>query len=377
MQQVNFSLRQSAETAQHRMCKAAHIIGFTLLAALVAGCNKKPAEQGHAMGPMPVQVKQISLDPVPDSDTYLATIKSRRSATMQPQVEGNLTKILVHSGQAVAAGQVLMQIDPLKQRAAVQAQQGTEAQQKAVYQYNQSEVERQHKLYETGIISKQAYDQAVQAYQNSKGAFDASAASTRTQREQLAYYQIRAPFAGVVGDIPVHIGDYVSTSTLLTTVDENKDLEAYIYIPTERSGDVHMGLPVELINTAGKTLAQSKINFISPQVDNNLQSILAKAPVARSEELLRTAQLVKARVTWSTSPKPTVPVLAVTRMGGAAFVFVAKPEKDGYVARQVPVTLGDPIDNNYPVLKGLNAGDKVILSGLQFLMDGAPVKPLS
>ncbi|MBS1813686.1 MAG: efflux RND transporter periplasmic adaptor subunit [Acidobacteria bacterium] len=362
------------------MCKAAHVIGFVVLAALVAGCNsKKPATPagGPGMQAMPVQVQTISLNPVPDTDTYLATIKSRRSATMQPQVEGNLTKIFVHSGQVVKAGQVLMQIDPLKQMATVQAQQGTEAQQRAVYQYNQSEVERQKRLYDTGIISKQAYDQAVQSYQNSKGAFEASAASVKTQRAQLAYYQIRAPFSGVVGDIPVHLGDYVSTSTLLTTVDENKDLEAYIYIPTERSADVHMGLPVEIIDSSGKTLAKSNINFISPQVENNLQSILAKAPIARTDEVLRNAQLVKARVTWSTHPKPTVPVLAVTRMGGASFVFVAKPEKGGYVARQVPVTLDDPIGNDYPVLKGLNAGDKVILSGIQFLQDGAPVKPLS
>ena len=61
-------------------------------------------------------------------------------------------------------------------------------------------------------------------------------ASRKTQEEQLAYYTIRAPFDGVVGDIPVHVGDYVSATTMLTTVDENKDLEAYIYVPTERAG---------------------------------------------------------------------------------------------------------------------------------------------
>ena len=66
----------------------------------------------------------MSLSPVPTSDTYVATIKSRRSATMQPQVDGNLTRIFVQSGDSVKAGQVLMQIDPLKQVATVQSQQG-------------------------------------------------------------------------------------------------------------------------------------------------------------------------------------------------------------------------------------------------------------
>jgi RND family efflux transporter MFP subunit len=325
---------------------------------------------------MPVQVAPVTLSPVPTSDTYVATIKSRRSATMQPQVDGNLTRIYVKSGDAVKAGQVLMQIDPLKQLAAVQSQQGTQAQKKAVYQYNESDLVRQRSLFQAGVISKQAYDQALQAYQNSKGDYDSSAALTSTQKRQLAYYEIRAPFAGIVGDIPVHLGDYVSATTILTTVDENKDLEAYIYVPTERAAEVRKGLPVEILDTNGKVLAKSTISFLSPQVDNGLQSILAKAEIPRSAEILRNQQLVKARITWSTAPAPVVPVLAVTLVGGQTFVYVAEQKGSGYVAHQVAVTLGETVGNTYPVLSGLKPGDKVILSGLQFLQEGVPVKPL-
>lgn len=352
-----------------------HLTTIALAGLLGSGCSK-PAAAPPPPQAMPVQVSPVSLSPVPTSDTYVATIKSRRSATMQPQVDGNLTRIFVHSGDAVKAGQVLMQIDPLKQLATVQQQQGTEAQLKATYDYNQAEVERQRKLFEAGIISRQAYDQATQSFQNSKGAYASGVAQTSTQKQQLAYYQIRAPFAGVVGDIPVHIGDYVSATTLLTTVDENKDLEAYIYVPTERATDIRMGLPVDILDTSGTSLAQSTISFISPQVDNGLQSILAKAEIPHSAERLRNAQLVKARVIWSTAPKPTVPVLAVTRVGGQSFVFVAAAKGDGYIAHQLPVTVGDTVGNTYPVLAGLKPGDKVILSGLQFLQEGAPVKPL-
>lgn len=343
-----------------------------------AGC-KKPAPPPPQMGPTPVQVAAVSLNPVPNSDTYVATIKSRRSSTMQPQVDGNLTRIFVHSGQTVKAGQVLMQIDPLKQVAALQSQQGTQAQKQAVYQYNEGEVERQKKLFEAGVTSKQAYDQAVQAFQNSKADFDSSVGLTGTQKQQLAYYQIRAPYSGVVGDIPVHVGDYVSSTTVLTTVDENADLEAYIYLPTERTTLVKMGLPVEILAGDGSVLLKSTISFLSPQVDNGLQSILAKASIPRTVHTLRTEQLVNARVTWSTAPAPTVPVLAVVRVGGQPFVFVAAAApggKPGFAAHQVAVTLGDTVGNTYPVLSGLKPGDKVILSGLQFLQEGAPVQPL-
>jgi RND family efflux transporter MFP subunit len=325
---------------------------------------------------MQVQVAPVTLSPVPNSDTYVATIKSRRSATMQPQVDGNLVKIFVKSGDLVKAGQVLMRIDPLKQLATVQSQQGTQAQKKALYDYTKIQVERQRGLFEAGVVSRDAYDQAVQAYENAKADYESNAALTDTQKQQLAYYDIRAPFTGIVGDVPVHLGDYVSATTLLTTVDENADLEAYIYIPTERAGLVRQGLPVEILDTAGKTVVKSRISFLSPQVDNGLQSILAKAEIPRSAEILRNQQLVRARVTWSTAPAPVVPVLAVSLVGGQTFVYLAAPKGDGYIAHQVPVMLGDTVGNTYPVISGLKPGDKVITSGLQFLQEGAPVKPL-
>jgi RND family efflux transporter MFP subunit len=325
---------------------------------------------------MPVQVAPVTLSPVPSSDTYVATIKSRRSATMQPQVTGNLVKIFVKSGDLVKAGQLLMRIDPLKQVATVQSQQGTQAQKKALYDYTQIQVERQRKLFEAGVVSRDAYDQAIQAFQNAKADYESNSALTDTQNQQLAYYDIRAPFTGIVGDVPVHLGDYVSPTTLLTTVDENADLEAYIYIPTQRATLVRQGLPVEILDSSGKVLVKSKISFLSPQVDNGLQSILAKAEIPRTAQLLRNQQLVNARVTWSTAPAPVVPVLAVSLIGGQTFVYLASPKGDGYIAHQVPVQLGETVGNTYPVLGGLKPGDKVITSGLQFLQEGAPVKPL-
>lgn len=325
---------------------------------------------------MPVQIVAISLAPVPQSSEYVATIKSRRSATLQPQVDGRLTQINVRSGDHVKSGQVLMAVDPLHQQASVDTQRATERQKKAVFDYNTLQLNRQKKLFEAGIVSRDAFEQAQQAYDNSKADYESAVASRKTQEEQLAYYTIRAPFDGVVGDIPVHVGDYVSASTMLTTVDENKDLEAYIYIPTERSAEVREGLEVDLSDTSGKLLEKTRIDFLSPQVDSSLQGILVKAPVHLSPEALRNAQLVRARVIWSTKPMAVVPVLAVSRQGGQSFVFVARQQDGHFIASQTPVTLGDTVGNAYSVISGLNAGDKVIVSSTQFLVNNMPVMPL-
>src|SRR6266567_2205973 len=326
---------------------------------------------------MPVKVQTINLSPVPRQDEYVATVKSRRSASIQPQVDGSLTRILVKSGDHVRSGQVLMTIDPLKQQATVDQQRSTEAQKKAILDYNKTEVERQRGLFEGGVTSKQNYDYAVQAFENSKADWESAQAARVTQERQLAYYHLTAPFAGIVGDIPVHVGDYVSPQTLLTTVDENAELEAYIYIPTERAGDIRTGLPVQIVNSRGEQIESTKLYFISQQVDNGLQGILVKAPVHKSLDTFRNAQLVKARVVWSSAPTPTVPVLAVTRIGGQSFVYAATQADKGTIAKQRAVTLGDTIGNDYAVKDGLKPGDKVIVSGTQFLIDGAPIQPIS
>jgi len=347
------------------------------LAPGLAGCGK-PAAQTTApqMQAMPVQTIAVNASPVPQSDEYVATIKSRRSATMNPQVDGYITAILVHSGDHVRQGQTLISIDPIKQQATVDSQRATEQQKLAVYEYNQTEVERQRKLFAAGVTSRDTLDQAEQAYKNSKADYESSVASRATQERQLSYYKVSAPFDGIVGDVPVHVGDNVSSTTILTTLDENRDLEAYIYIPTERAGDIRNGLSVEILDNNEKPIEKTSIAFISPQVDNGLQGVLVKAPVHSTQAMLRTAQLVKARVIWSTKPTPVVPVLAVTRLGGQAFVYVAQDQNGKYFARQRAITVGDTIGNNYAVLDGLKSGDKVIVSGTQFLVDGAPVQPM-
>jgi len=358
--------------------KRIHEIGLLVLVGLAAtGCQKKPAAQaGAGMQGLPVQTVAVSLVPVPQTSEYVATIKSRRSATLQPQVDGRLTEIRVRSGDHVRAGQVMMNIDPRQQQASVESARATERQKKALYDYNVSEIERQRKLFEAGITSRDVYEQAQQTYANTKADYESAVGLRKTQQEQLAYYTIRAPYAGVVGDIPVHVGDYVAPATMLTTVDENKDLEAYIYIPTERSGQVRLGLGVDLTDTNGNLLEKTKIDFLSPQVDSTLQGILVKAPVHTTPEILRNAQMIKARVIWNTTPMAVIPVLAVTRQGGQSFVFVARQQNGHFVAMQTAVTLGDTVGNTYSISSGLKVGDRVIVSSTQFLVNNMPVLPM-
>lgn len=335
-----------------------------------AGANEPPPSA------LPVKVEVARAVPVSDTSDYVATLRSRNSALIMPQVEGQIVQIAVHSGETVTPGQLMMQIDPLKQQATVKSQEDTRAAAQANLKWAQQQYERTSGLYSAGVVSKQDLDQTRSALDTAKSQVQALDASVREQQVQLHYYSVTAPWSGMVGDIPVHVGDRVTTTTTLTTVDKPGTLEVYVYVPIERAAQLRMNMAVQVLDGSGNPIADSRVSFISPQVDNTTQTILVKAGIANNKDKLRQSQFIRARVIWGTQNTPVVPVLAVSRIGGQYFAFVAEPnDKGGYVARQKPLKVGQIVGNNYAVLDGVKAGDKVIVSGTQFLTDGAPVTP--
>ena len=350
--------------------------GVAIIAVSVA-CSKNAAPNPQAGGgAMPVKVMEAKAVPVDDTSEYVATLKSRDSAVIMPQVEGQVTQIFVHSGDKVAAGGALMEIDPLKQQATVKSQESARAAQLASLSLAKQQYERAEGLAGAGVVSKQDLDQAKATLDAAQAQMDSLDAQVNEQQVQLHYYKVVAPRAGIVGDIPVRVGDRVTTTTQLTTVDQPGSLEAYVYVPIERSAQLNMNLPVQVVDSTGKVLADTRVSFISPQVDNTTQTVLIKARIANGNDALRQSQFIRARVIWGTHKNPEVPILAVSRLAGQYFAFVAEPQNGGsFVARQRPLTIGQTVGNNFEVRDGIKPGDKVIISGTQFLMDGAPVIP--
>jgi RND family efflux transporter MFP subunit len=314
--------------------------------------------------------------PVNDATEYVATLKSRESAAIMPQVEGQITAILVRSGDRVVAGAPILQIDPAKQQATVKSQQDTRTAKLASLEYAKQQYERVNGLYAVGVTSRQDLDQAKSALDAAAAELQSLDAQVHEQQVQLQYYRVAAPSAGIIGDIPVRAGDRVTVSTILTTLDEPGSLEAYVSVPAERAPQLRPGMPIQIVHSAGGVV-ESRIRFVSPEVDNQTQTVLVKARVDNSSGALRTGQFVRARVIWSTQSRPLVPVLAVSRISAQYFAFVAEGKSGALVARQRPLRIGDILGNDYVVLDGIRPGDRIIVSGTQLLMDGAPVTPQS
>ena len=311
----------------------------------------------------------------PQSTEYVATIRSLRSTTVQPQVEGFVRQIFVRAGDRVSAGRPLIQIDPDKQQATVTASESQRASREADLAYARQQLARLQKLFEAGAVSRAELDQAETAYKNAEAQLAAVQSLIREHEVELQYYRVTAPAAGIIGDIATRQGDRVTPSTVITTIDQPEGLEVYINVPLERSMDLRPGLTVELLAASGEVIASNPITFIAPRADDATQSVLVKATLRQMPRGVRVLQYVRARIVWSHEPVLAVPIVAVTRLAGQHFVFVAEARDQGFVARQTPVTFAGVVGDDYIVRSGVAAGARVIVSNVQKLGDGAPVKP--
>jgi RND family efflux transporter MFP subunit len=363
---------------QHRPVQA-YLRALLLIASVasipfLSACSRSKAEAPQGPPVTPVKVQRIGSQEIGNASDYVATIKSRNSATIMSDVEGWIFAIHVKSGDRVKRGQSLIEIDPRRQAATVSNWESQRASKEANLQWAKLQLDRAKTLSASGVMSKQDFDQAQSTYNGALADVKSLDAQITQQQVQLRYFSVFAPVDGIVGDVPVHVGDRVTNTTVLTTIDERRGLEVYLQVPSERAKEVKLGAPVQVLDGEGKPVITTRVDFISPQVDTSSQSVLVKAPVDQAADRLRAQQLVKARITWSTESGITIPVVAVSRVSGQFFAFVAE-EKDGKdVARQLPLTLGEISGNSYTVLSGLKPGDQVVVSGGQNLADGMQIK---
>lgn len=363
--------RTSASFGKHSFVPA------LILASLLAGCGSRPPQGGPqsslAARAVPVRVHTVTNQPVGEFTDYLATLISRDSAVLQPDVEGQITRIFVHSGQHVKQGEPLLEINPLKQQATVRTTEANQRAREADLALAKQQLERTQALFNEGIVPRQQLDQAQAAYDAAQANAHANQASIAEQQAQLHYFTVRAPSDGIVGDIPVHVGDHVTTQTQLTTVVAPGTLEAYIYVPAERVAEAKVGLKVVISSNENVPPVNTRVDFVSPRVDPQSQLLLLKANVPNPSGRFRNDEEVQARVYWKQVNAPLIPVTSVTRLGGQAFAFVVQSQNGKDIVHQVPVQLGQIVDNNYIVLDGIKAGDRVVVSDTQMLAEGMPV----
>jgi RND family efflux transporter MFP subunit len=343
------------------------------LASTVVGCGSPPPAKA---APPPREVEILTLAPSQTRDTgeYLGTLMSRQSVNVLPQVAGSVRRIHVSPGQKVEAGTPLLEVDARQETAALDNAQAQRSSATASLELARQTLERTEALYKEGLVSAQELDRARSQADTAEAAARSAAAQVSQREVQLQYYVVRAPFAGTVGDVLVRVGDYVGATTPLTSVAQADVLEVSVSVPSTRARSLQPNTPLEVLDAQGRVLLTSPVFFVAPQADPRTQLVELKAAF-RNTVGLRPNELVRTRVVYSTRSALQLPAVAVVRQSGQAFAFVVQQKGEQLVVERRPVTLGALGDKAYVVESGLREGDRVAVSSLQALRDGAAVKP--
>lgn len=347
-----------------------------LLSALCfAACSRSGEEAPPAEPPVAVEAVVLEEHPVESTSDYLASLISRRSVNLYPQVQGYVRAINVTPGTTVKAGAVLLSIDASAEQASLQNLVATRESQVVQAKLARERLERATSLRGDGIVSQQDADAARAAADTAEATLRATDALIASQRARVGFFSIVAPFEGVVGNFPVKVGDFVQPGTALTSLTADAGLEAEVWVPVEKAKWLTPQSLVRLIEADGKSVSESPVVFVSPRADPASQLVLIKAAFASSEGL-RADQLIRARVVWNASPGLTLPAAAIQRQAGQAFAYVVGGEGAAKTVTRVPVTLGALQGRDYVVAGGLEAGQRVVVTGVQHLHDGSVVQLL-
>jgi membrane fusion protein, multidrug efflux system len=312
---------------------------------------------GGGPPPMPVEVVAARTDTVTDAITASGQIEALQSIELRPEVEGRITGILVREGAPVAQGTPLVKVDDAELRALV-------ARAEADRDLARQSLARTRELLDQNASSRADLERA-----------EATSRSTEAQLDllkvRLARTTVRAPFAGVVGQRAVSLGDYVTTSTRLLSLQTVSPQRAAFQVPERYADQLAPGQQVtfRVASLPGKAFTGT-VDFVDPTVRQPGRTITVKAEVPNPRRELQAGMFIEARLATAVRPSAVViPEDAVLPLQNATFVWAAV---DGKAVRR-PVELGVRSPGFVEVKSGVDAGDLVVVGGQERLQEGAPV----
>ena len=338
-----------------------------LMLAAVAGCNRAESEgkgSGGAGAPgggppaMPVEAAAARSDTVVDAILATGQIEAMQSIDLRPEVEGRLVQILVREGALVARGTPLFKIDDAELKAQV-AEVTAER-----------DLARQSLTRTRDLLSQKASSQAE--LERAEATMRSNEAQLERLKVKLDRTLVRAPFAGVVGQRFVSLGDYVNSDTRLVSLQTVTPQRASFQVPERYADQLELGQRVSFRVAAlpGRDFS-GKVDFVDPMVKLPGRTIMVKAVVPNPRRELQSGMFIEARLATDVRPKAVViPEDAVLPLQGASFVWVVNNGK----ATRRQVELGVRTPGFVEVKNGVESNEQVVVGGQERLAEGAPVQ---
>ena len=357
--------------------RAATVLLGMALPLTLSGCRGQPVRRPQ---PLAVRVEPVSAYPFPEQVQTISTLEAPEEVNLAAQAGGRIQSLLIRQGDQVRAGQLLVVLDQTQLQEQVRALEGQR--QESLLNYQRFE-----------FLARQGAASAIQRDAQRQNLLAADA-NLRARRADLAYKDLRAPIDGVVSDVAVKPGDVISAGTPFTTIQRTARLLARLEVSSRYGSRVRPGQAVRLSASGAGPELEGRVVSIDPRVNSATQTFLVKAALANADGRFRNGERVATRLLLGNRPQLAVPALAVTRISGQTFVFVAGSLAElqhtpGNVtlaglenlpptsrfALQRPVSLDRLQEGRYPVRKGLEPGEALIVSNLISLRHGTPVTP--
>jgi membrane fusion protein, multidrug efflux system len=381
------------------------------LAWIAAGCSKTETAQarGRDTAVKPVQVEEVRQETVRRAVEVVGTLAAVDQVTVSSETEGKVSRILADLGDRVTAGQALIQLDSEKQQYNFDQQKAALARALAQYgatdpqhlpdiektpdvqkasadlQQAKQSYERANELFKRTLVPRQTLDDAETALQSKKASYDASLQTAKNLRasiqaseatmkladRQFRDTQIRAPFDGYIEKRLVNLGELVKAQMPVIAVVRVDPLKVIAEIPEKMAPWIKDGQPVELhVDAYPQRKFEGKVSRISPAVNTATRAFPFEALVPNRDAVLKPGTFARVHIASGQEDQVlTLPYSALQYRYGVNRVFVV--ENDKLSVRELKI--GDRMDDRIEILSGVKARERVVVTDVEKLVDGAKV----
>lgn len=367
------------------------LIAFLVWRFYFNGAQPKPDMMG---GVAPVRVAEAIRQNVPHFLNGLGTVLPSGDVLVQSRVAGQLLKLHFREGQRVAAGDLLAEIDPRPFQADLEKARGALARDKAQLENARRDLARYAKLAKGDYIAEQQYESQRSLVRQWEGTVEADQAEVDAAALQLEYSRVTAPISGRLGLRAVDEGNQITANEPngIVRITEISPCDVIFTLPESQVGIIASAISLRERDPSlpplqvqawdredKKLLATGELLSLDNQIDDTTGTVRLKARFANPDGALYPNQFVNTRLLVQTIPDAlTVPSAAVQLGSKGSYCYVVEPkEQDGKkadIAVYRAITPGI-VDSGVEVIEnGIQAGELVVVDGVDRLRDGMPVR---
>jgi membrane fusion protein (multidrug efflux system) len=351
--------------------------GLLGLGCLIAvGCARGEAANGtdkpvqEEQKPIHASTVKVVNRPMPRYVTLTGSLVADRASSVAADVTGKVLSVLVDRGSVVKAGAVLMVLD--KRSATIRSREASANVELARSQADlaRQECSRADGLYASGALGKAEFDRVKTNCQTSTSSVDMANARSEAAMQTLGDAVIKAPFAGIVSERLVNVGEYVEARTQVVKLVAVDPIRLQMNVPESLLGNVEPNTPVELqVSAFPDQWWSGNVRYLSAALRERTRDLLVEAVIANPEQKLRAGMFALARVPLPKAEAPVVPLVSVRIDGDLSRVFV---DHDGTLEERI-VALGAREGDLVEIKNGVKTGEAVVSPFPAEAKDGARI----